>query len=60
MEEGRNGFIFDSENIDSITDTLSKMEAADLKAMSAASAELIQKYTNERVMGQLAKDLLAM
>lgn len=60
VEEGRNGFIFDSENIDSITDTLSKMEAADLKAMSAASAELIQKYTNERVMGQLAKDLLAM
>lgn len=60
VEEGENGYIFDSEDIGSITDTLGKMETADLKAMSASSAEMIQQYTNERVMRQLAEDLLAL
>lgn len=58
--EGTNGYIFDSENIGSITDVLGKMEASDLPAMSAASAQRIQNYTSQRVMGQLARDLLAL
>lgn len=48
--EGVNGFIFDSENRNSIVEALNKMDKADLHAMGVASKELSNKYTDKKVM----------
>lgn len=58
VENGENGYIFDSADIESIIDVLNKIDSADIKAMSQCSAKRIEMYTTERVMHKLAIDLL--
>lgn len=60
VEEGKNGYIFDSSDKEGIVEVLKKMEHADIKAMSKYSAEKIKMYTTKRVMSKLANDLLEM
>lgn len=50
VHEGVNGYVFDSENRESIVEALNKMDKADLHAMAAASKELANKYTDQKVM----------
>ena len=58
---GRNGYIFDSANIDEIKEVIVKIYAQrhKLKRMGKASYEIIKNYTHDRVMRQLKGILLS-
>ena len=55
--EGKNGFVFDSENKQSTIAALTKMSASDLNVLSAKSKEISKEYTNEIVMKEFYKTL---
>lgn len=57
VKEGINGFIFDPLKIESIVETLKKIDEADLNKMSEASSEIIKKYSTDKVMLNLRKNL---
>lgn len=50
VHEGKNGYIFDPENKESIKEALAAMDKADLKAMSMESQAIAAEYTDDKVM----------
>lgn len=50
VHEGKNGYIFDSENVESIKNALNAMNESDLKALSEVSKEIAAEYTDAKVM----------
>lgn len=57
VHEGENGYTFDSECVESVADAISRMNQSDIGKMSQKSRQIIQNYSNEKVMGKLAVDL---
>lgn len=56
--EGENGYIFDSEKEESIIEVLHKIDCADLEQMAEKSKQIIDNYSNEKVMKKFANKLL--
>lgn len=50
VHEGKNGFVFDPENHDSIVEALKKMSISNLESMSIASEKISEQYTDNQVM----------
>lgn len=57
IEEGRNGFVFDSLNIESTVTAIEKSSTANLEIMKKNARTMIARFSNETVMKQFAEDL---
>lgn len=57
IHDGINGYVFDSENIESMKKALLKMSNSNLVDMSKASEQIIKNYRNEVVIKKLVKQL---
>ena len=60
VEEGRNGYIFDTLNKPEVIKVLETMYQTDLESMSAVSEEIVENYSTKKVMENLAQELLKM
>lgn len=58
VEDGVNGYVFDSEKKESIINALKKMDTSNIEVMSKKSIDKISKYNNHDVMFEFMKDVI--
>lgn len=58
VDDGKNGYVFDSENKNSIIDALKKMDKSDIESMSKYSLNKSKRFNNHDVMFKFYEDVM--